>query len=92
MTRHDITPEAVAKRWLAGETIAVLAVALGASEELIKRRIRTARQEFPDLPWDERVRTQNRSAVRDYRNMKDGVSGTRTVKQGSIVFARRGRR
>lgn len=92
MTRHDITPEAVARRWLAGETILHLACDLMVSEELIKRRLRKARQEFPDLPWGERPNTRTRGSVRDYREMKDGVSGGRTLKEGSIVFGRGKRR
>jgi hypothetical protein len=92
VTRNDITPEAVAKRWLSGETILALAISLEVSEELIKRRLRKARKDLPDLPWTQRSATQTRGSVQEYREMKDGVPGARSLKQGSIVHGRHRRR
>lgn len=85
MTRHDNTPEQVARRWLAGESVLDLAVELMTDEELIKRRIRKARREFPGLPWDRRPEKQTRSSTLDYRSMNDGIPGESVLREGSVV-------
>lgn len=88
MTRWDIPPEDVARRWLEGETIAALALSYTTGENTIKRRLDYARQALPDLPWDKRNpprRSAPRSDLTRYVTMKDGRKGAMI---GSVIKAR----
>ncbi len=88
MTRWDIPPEDVARRWLEGETVASLALSYGAGENTIKRRLEYARRALPSLPWDKRNSPRNatsRSSLTRYVTMKDGRKGAAV---GTIIKAR----
>lgn len=89
--RPDITPEEVARRWLAGESILTIAVSLDTSQQTVKSRLTKARETMPDLPWDERKAKAATGPTMEYVAMKDGKPGTENI-AGSIIFVRNRRR
>jgi hypothetical protein len=92
MTRRDITPEAVALRWLAGESILALADAYGVSAGLIERRLTKARETLPDLPWGDRTPTPADSPTTPYATLNDGRPGQQHHRPGSTVPNRQRRK
>lgn len=90
--RPDIPVKEVAERWLAGETIEILAEVYGCTPNPIKLRLAKARKQFPDLPWGSRSPVPRKESVGEYTEMKDGVPGTRGVRPGSVIPMARRRR
>lgn len=89
--RPDIDAKDVARRWLDGETIEVLAFACETTMSTIKRRLELARELYPNLPWDKRELKRQPNPVKDYIEMKDGKAPGRALKTGSIIRGRRRR-
>jgi hypothetical protein len=90
--RKDIAPLTVAELWLGGKSLLVIATQFDAAPETIRKRLRKARELYPDLPWGERKVRPTRSAVAGYVNMNDGVLGHPGYQAGSIVDGRARRR
>lgn len=91
MTRHDVPAEEVARRWLEGETIAVLANSYQADTGTIQDRLKKARAQFPELPWNDRTPPQTArqpSPTRAFLSMKDGAEGSPAVRSGHVVRSR----
>lgn len=86
--RPDIPVREVAERWLAGESILTLATAYEVGASAITLRLKRAREEFPELPWDQRKPRPTASAARTYAKMNDGKPGVQEA-AGSFVRKRR---
>ena len=87
MTRRDITPEAVARRWLAGHSILAVAEHFDISVGMVQRRLKTARETLPDLPWDTRTPAVADSPTTPYATLNDGKPGQHH-RPGSTVTRR----
>jgi hypothetical protein len=90
--RPDLTPKDVALRWLAGASLLALADEFGTSVGTIKRRLKRAREAFPELPWSKRETRRGAGPTVDYIDMKDGDPRAHVVPKGSVVLERRRRR
>lgn len=85
MTRHDITPEQVARMWLAGMPNLAIAEELGVSPGLVQRRLAEARATLPHLPWADRTPPRGEASTVAFRDMNDGVEGGREPGRASLV-------
>lgn len=90
--RPDLDSQEIARLYLEGLSVMVLAVHFDTSLATIRRRLDKARTEFPDLSWDERVLKPTVSSTREFRDMNDGVPGESRLPAGSIIEGRRYRR
>lgn len=93
MARPDVTPRAVAVKWLDGWTYDMIEQYYGIVHATISRRLKAAREECPDLPWDERKKPETRpraeSPVKDFLKLNDGISGgTNVPAYGSLIRGR----
>lgn len=89
MTRKDITPEAVAREWLVGSSILVIATRLQVTTELIRRRLRVAKRDLPHLDWENRGPIKDTNSPAAYVKLNDGKPGESVLRQGSIVRGQR---
>lgn len=89
MTRKDITPEAVAKEWLAGDSILAIASRHLVTTELIRRRLRVAKRDLPHLDWENRGPIKDTNSPAAYVNLNDGKPGESVLRAGSVVRGQR---
>ena len=80
--RDDVPAREVAERWLNGETAVTIATDYACSAFTINRRIATARELHPDLPWH--LRDQPFGSSVGYVRMNDGKKG-QTTGRGQAV-------
>lgn len=97
MRRPDLDNREIALEWLGGSSQLDLSTKHNCSMKTIRTRLAKARNEFPELPWDDRrvipgSATSGGSGVKDYVRMTDGKPGESTLLQGSIVNGRTLRR
>ena len=88
--RPDLDNHEIALAWLEGLSHLDLSVKFNCAPQTISTRLKKARREFPDLPWDDRQTTPGNSAsdgpsVKDYLRMNDGKPGESAVRQGSVI-------
>jgi hypothetical protein len=90
--REDIPVRDVALKWLGGQSMLSIASEYGVDLDMIRRRIKKARKEMPELPWAEREPANKPGPTQAYRNMNDGKQGESVIRQGSVLRgSRRGR-
>lgn len=90
--RPDISNKDVALRWLAGESTVDISTDYDCTAGTISKRLRKAREEFPELPWDGRRKGQADPGLKTYVEMNDGKAGTSRLREGSVVRGRGGLR
>lgn len=91
MAHRNLTPEMVAREWLAGASVAAMADRHDVGVTTIKQRLKKARTDHPDLPWDKRETVRSAplpSPTRKYIAMTDGRTGGGTLPHGSVIPSR----
>lgn len=85
--RPDLDNRRIALDWLDGLSQLNLSILHDCSPQTISLRLKAARKEFPELPWDDRKATQENpeGAVKDYVRMNDGKIGETAIRQGSVI-------
>lgn len=94
MRREDITVEDVIRLWLReGQSMLAISLQYNTSLATVRRRLATAREDHPELPWEERKLQQSqayRSSNQEYVQMNDGKAGQPELR-GSVIRGRRNR-
>lgn len=87
MKRPDLCNRKIAEDWLGGTSQLDLSIKYSCSPYTISTRLRAARKEHPDLPWDERKAPAEKTegAVKGYIRMNDGRPGESAIRQGSVI-------
>lgn len=89
--RADLDNTEIALAWISGMSHLDIATEFDCTTGTVSNRLREARRDLPDLPWDERgAKTPSGGAnVKQYLDMKDGKIGESRVPEGSVIRSKR---
>lgn len=82
--RPDIEAYEVASLWIEGKSVDLIAAHFKCNPATIRRRLKDAREAFPELPWSEREELPPES-IKGFVQMNDGKKGEGVLREGSII-------
>lgn len=87
--RADLDNKEIALAWIAGASHLELSVTYDCSPTTIANRLKRARVDHPELPWDDHQvvvgGAGKASSTKEYLAMNDGKPGDSALPRGSIV-------